>query len=723
MGKLSREVRGAKASRLILCALLFVLLTACVAGRSVTVYAAFAIETNSAKAVEIEAKHLSYDKVLGRYIAQGDVVIRQEGMELSADKVVLNNRSRVFEAWGNVLMHDRGDYLACRYLKFNLDTKTGHIRQGRIFIKDKHFFITGSQIEKISSDEYQAQDATLTSCDAAKAAWMVSCKSVHVTKDGYGVTDKAVFRVKDIPIMYLPKAYFPVKTSRQSGFLTPSVGYGQEDGFMTKNAFFWAIDEAHDATFTMETYGHRGVRLGGEYRYVLNEKAKGEINGSFLHDRLVDDNEDYPQTESDRWSLGARHFQDFSHDAQLKAHLNFVSDNFFLDDFPNTFSKTFIDELDDVDYETDNELRSNIILAKSWPKQQLNLTVEGLYYDSLILPHNDRVLQVLPQVTLTSLEQPLGKTPLFWNLDSTYVNFWRETGDRGQRIDLHPRVKYPFLLGPLEITPSAGVRETFYLTDWEDEGSDTESRELIDAGLEIKTVMEKVFATQGSVADRFLHTIEPTVTYLYIPDVNQDDLPDFDYIDRIYEQNNITYGLVSRLVARYLKQDGSYDYHQYLKAELKQSYNLINEPNGYQFDDEDDFSNVWGKLEYWSLKYFYGKLETELDPNDTETKTFSTLLSFHDTRRHRVSVEYRYERDRVEDFIAHGYLPISPTMDIYGSARYSMLEKIMWESIYGFNYHAQCWGVDLSVKEDRRPYDLQFRVLLTLNGLGTIGQQ
>ena len=66
---------------------------------------------------------------------------------------------------------------------------------------------------------------------------MVSCKSVHVTKDGYGVTDDAVFRVKDIPIMYLPKAFFPVKTSRQSGLLTPSVGYGQEDGFMTKTLF------------------------------------------------------------------------------------------------------------------------------------------------------------------------------------------------------------------------------------------------------------------------------------------------------------------------------------------------------------------------------------------------------------------------------------------------------------------------------------------------------
>jgi len=687
-----------------------------------TAYAVFDAGA-SAKSVEIEAEHLIYDKVLGRYIAQGDVVIRQESMELSADKVILDNRSREFEAWGDVLLRDRDDYLACRYLKFNLDTKTGTIRQGRIFIKDKHFFITGKKIKKLGPDEYLAEDATLTSCDAEKAAWMVSCESVHVTKDGYGITDKAVFRVKDIPIMYLPKAFFPVKTSRQSGLLTPSIGYDQEDGLMTKNAYFWAIDDSHDATFSLETYGHRGVRFGGEYRYVLNERAKGEMNGSYLHDKLVKDNERYPQTESDRWSLGARHFQEFSGGAQLKAHLNFISDNYFLEDFPNTFSKTFINELDDVEYKTDNELRSNIILSKHWNRHNINLTTEALYYDSLLLPHNDTVLQLLPQITLTALEQPLGTTSLFWHLDSSYVNFWRETGDQGQRFDFHPGVNYPFHLGPLEITPSAGVRETFYLTDWDDEGSDTESREMFDAGIEMKTVLERTFSWQGSVADRFLHTLEPTVTYLYVPDVDQDDLPHFDDLDYLYEQNNVTYGLVSRLIGRYVNHDGGYDYHQYFKAELGQSYNLINEPNGDQFIDNHDFSDIKAQLEYWSRKYFYGKLESDYDPNDTQSRTFSTLLKFRDNRHDQLSMEYRYERDILEDYIVSGYLPITPTLDIYGSARYSLLEKLMWESIYGFNYHAQCWGFDFSIKEEHRPYDLQFRVLLTLNGLGTIGQK
>ena len=180
---------------------------------------------------------------------------------------------------------------------------------------------------------------------------------------------------------------------------------------------------------------------------------------------------------------------------------------------------------------------------------------------------------------------------------------------------------------------------------------------------------------------------------------------------------------MSRLIGRYSNQKGGYDYHQYFKAELGQSYNLINKPNGDQFIDHHDFSDIDAQLEYWGRKYFYGKLESAYDPNDRQTRTFSSLFRFNDNRHDRLSIEYRYERDNLEDCVVNGYLPLTATVDVYGSARYSLLDKLMWESIYGFNYHAQCWAVDCSIKEDHRPYDLQFRMLVTLNGLGTIGQK
>ncbi|MBN2333354.1 MAG: LPS-assembly protein LptD [Deltaproteobacteria bacterium] len=675
----------------------------------------------AADTVNIEARHLLYDKVLNRYVAQGEVVVTQESMELKADRVILDNRTREFEAWGNVLMRDRGDYLACRYLKFNLDTKTGVVQQGRVFIKEKNYYITGDRIDKLGPDEYQVEKGILTTCDAAKAAWQIDCDSAHVTKDGYGVVDGAVFKVKEVPVIYLPKGIFPVKTSRQSGLLFPYLGYGQEDGLVTKNAYFWAIDENQDATFFLDTYGHRGAGIGAEYRYVLNERAKGEVRGSYLHDDLAKDKELYPNTEVDRWSFAGRHYQDFANGAMLRAHLNFVSDNAFLDDFPDAFAATFIDALDDVDYQTDNELRSNIFLAKNW--SYANLTAEFLYYDSLVKPHNDAVMQLLPQITLTAFEQQLGTSPFYGQLDASYVNFWRETGDRGHRFDLYPRVTLPFHLGPLEVTPGVGVRETAYMTDWENEGSETASRELYEAGVEVKTVLERVYDAQVLGIDRLLHTIEPTVTYWYVSDEDQSDLPRFDALDRLYEQNNITYGLVSRLIGRFPRPSGEgYTYHQYLKAKVSQSYNLINEPNGDQFSSTDDFSNIEAQLEFWSRKYFYGKVEGEFNPYDTWLESFSSLASWHDTRNDRLSLEYRYERDRLEEYTLTGYLPLLMTLDLYGSIRYSLLDNLLWESVYGVNYHPQCWAIDFSVAEEHQPYDLQFRMLLTLNGLGSFGQ-
>ena len=47
-----------------------------------------------------------------------------------------------------------------------------------------------------------------------------------------------------------------------------------------------------------------------------------------------------------------------------------------------------------------------------------------------------------------------------------------------------------------------------------------------------------------------MHTLEPTVSYNYTPRVSQNDLPEFDAVDRIPYQNEITYGFTKRLLGK-----------------------------------------------------------------------------------------------------------------------------------------------------------------------------
>ena len=55
---------------------------------------------------------------------------------------------------------------------------------------------------------------------------------------------------------------------------------------------------------------------------------------------------------------------------------------------------------------------------------------------------------------------------MLFEMDSSYVNFVRDIGSGGQRLDLAPRVSYPFSPGGLfTITPRVGFHETLYDTE------------------------------------------------------------------------------------------------------------------------------------------------------------------------------------------------------------------------------------------------------------------
>ncbi len=678
------------------------------------------------KTVEIEARYLYYDKQANLYHAQGEVVIRQEGMELQADKAVLNQALNEFEAWGDVLLRDRTDYLACRYLKFNYQKQIGSIKNGRIFIKEKNYYITGENIEKLGPNEYDVENATLTTCDAERAAWLIRCKKVHVKEGGYGVVDNAVFTVKNVPVLYLPKGVFPVNTKRQTGFLLPGIGYSDKDGVIVKNAFFWAINRSHDLTLYPEIYSERGVKFGAEYRYVINEQAQGDIRASFISDQLVEDNpEDYPDADKERWAFGAHHFQTLKVGTTLKADVNLVSDNEYLEDFPDTFSGNFIDELDNSDAKTDTYLRSLAVASHSW--ERYNVSGEARYYQSLLRKNDDATLQLLPEVALTALNQPVpGVDWLFWRMQGTYANFWRKDGERGHRFDFNPSLTMPLKFGVFEVIPFLELRETWYQTNNSDVRSDgSESRETLAAGVEIKSVAERVYACDWFGMDRLLHTLEPTVGYRYVPDVDQSDLPAFDDLDYLAEESNVTWALVSRLVGRYPKAGAldQFDYHEWLKFQVGQAYSFIDVADGVRFlEDDQHASNFFSQLELRSRGGgLYMKLENRFDPYDNANELMTALISTNGRRGDFLSLEYRYEREIAELVTGVGRLPLSSWLDVYGSVRYSVADSHIWETIYGFNYHPQCWSLDFSVDEERDPYDLSFRLLLSLNGLGGLG--
>ncbi|MEI6127259.1 MAG: LptA/OstA family protein, partial [Pseudomonadota bacterium] len=181
--------------------------------------------------VNIKAVTLNYDSKGENLIAQGSVEITQGTRVLKADFVKINLQTKDSEARGHVELFENGDTLTCDAFTINLETQVGTVKSATIFIKQDNIHITGNDIKKLGINTYEIQNGTITTCDGESPPWRVEAGKINVTIEGYAWVQNSTFRIKKLPVLYLPFAVLPVKTERQSGFLFPEFGNSSGKGF------------------------------------------------------------------------------------------------------------------------------------------------------------------------------------------------------------------------------------------------------------------------------------------------------------------------------------------------------------------------------------------------------------------------------------------------------------------------------------------------------------
>jgi hypothetical protein len=147
----------------------------------------------------------------------------------------------------------------------------------------------------------------------------------------------------------------------------------------------------------------------------------------------------------------------------------------------------------------------------------------------------------------------LSNFPLQFLWRAEGVNYIRKKGGDGIRFDLRPEVVLPFRMAPyLFGNVSIAPRETAYHLYTTVEGNDHNvSRELVEIRGIIGSSFSRVFKGNGGRVEGIKHIIEPEISYLFIPGVNQDKIPLIDDVDRIRRRNVVTFAVVNRLWAKF----------------------------------------------------------------------------------------------------------------------------------------------------------------------------
>jgi LPS-assembly protein len=721
----------------------------------------------------LEADEINYDQNFDEYSAKGNVMIYKGNIKLLADFVRFDHKNMKADAEGNVILTNGEDILSGTRMEMDLESQIGSVENGYLFIKENNFHLTGNLIKKIGQKTYTIDEASLTTCDGENPDWRITGKKIKIKEDGQGTARHATMWARKMPVMYTPYFYYPARKKRQTGLLFPEGGKSDRWGIYYSQPFFWAIDESSDATFYGQYMNSRGLRPGVEYRYYLDDWSKGSWMLDGFVDQKIDDGiggssekwgfedggVDILRKNEDRYWLRGSHHQRMPWGVRARLDVDIVSDQDYTRDFKNGHmgwknSKNFFEEVFSRDLDDYNDpIRTNRLnFNKTWPRYSLNAQLRYDLNSTIRNTHNpDVTLQQLPIIEFDGIKQRISTSPFFYNLNSQYVYYWSRDAKRTQRIDAHPRLYLPFQLKPfINIEPSVGVRETIWRPDKKEYGPDDKKfyhRELYDTRLDLFSEIYGVFHTGGKTIEAVKHTIRPRIIHDFIPDVDQDDLPNFDSLDRIANTNLLTYSLTNTLTSKTRKK-GSFDishridntkatvidsaadysYNDFLRFELGQSYD-INEAK--EKDPDRPFSPIGARLDLVPGRYIALEADALWSVYDTKFLSHNIIANLWDLRGDRLTMEYRYTRDSDE-------ISLNPTQSLSADLRVKMTDRISLSANYeynfldntrvqtgiGMNYKAQCWAfegriTDTTGVDDSHNYDFEIKV--NLFGLGEFG--
>ncbi|TLM66080.1 MAG: LPS-assembly protein LptD [Deltaproteobacteria bacterium] len=666
--------------------------------------------------VSLAADRLDVDNDNRLARASGNVALQQGDITLNAAELIWQESTRDVAANGYFRLAEPDAEMQGSSLQANLATRMGLARNSRVFIRQRNFHLAGEEIERLGEATYQVRGGSFTTCDGDIPDWQFTADRVNVTLGRYATARNVWFEIRNTPVLYLPYLIFPAKAERESGFLLPRAGYSSRKGGMLSLAWYEVIDRHLDATLYLDYLSRIGVGTGAEFRYLLGSDNAGEA----LAYRVTG-----VRGNDDTFAFKWRHRgNSLPGGFRLTADVDYVEDIEYFEDFGDVAEEY-----------TRDQAVSTLMLQRNWDR--LNVTVLAQYIRDLEeeLIDNDRIPQRLPEINVSVPLKRLGTSPLYARMENLLTNFVRQDGVDGLRYYLNPELSAVLRPGSwLELTPSVAAHGRYYHVDSTDDllsRDDYDNESLVgDYALTASTRLARVYPFTGFGFEKLRHSIEPQVTYRYIPDSSQARLPYYDVYDRIGPANRIEYALVNRLTGRAADAAGAPSYRELLNLRLSQSYDIAVERDD-DLADPQPFSEL--------------RIEAEARPTAETALSLDALAPVYgDQRFSRLTASARYSGRYGNTAALHyTYLSSSYSDDptdyldlrlatsllapVYAEfrERYDFREGQSLESLLNLEYRSRCWSLFLSLRnrssKDGGSDNNEIMAGFALSGIGRVG--
>ena len=632
-----------------------------------------------------------YSEVFDKEVTSffGNVDITRADQHIQSDRASYNTMSETMDAQGHVFYNENEISLYSNTVSLNLSTDEARLRDALFISPSGPIRGRADVVYRDSKYLSRYTNSAFTSCRPGNSDWVIHAERLKMNRQtGNAAAKHAWLEFKGLPVLYTPYISFPLDDRRVSGILPVSFSNSDKNGVDFSIPYYWNMAENYDLTLWPRYMSERGGMLGGEFRY-LTQKTLSSFALEYLPYDLL--------RKEARFAGSLKSNAQIYDNLTSHIDLNYVSD------------KAYFDELNDT-----LGLSNNRFLKS---QASLNYNVEGIRFFTGFETYQsiDRFqtgvnpYHILPQVNL-QLDHSFEQWPIGITMDNQYINFDRDGRVSGHRFNTKSSIVFPFETAGSYIKPKVSVQYTQYELNNPDNSSKSISRFLPIVSVDSGLFFEKNFKFADS---GFMHTLEPRLFYLYIPEKDQSDIQvfdsslyDFGYsnlfrenrfssIDRIQDANQVTVAMTSRLidsnsgVERLNLSMGQIFYFQ------DRNVTLGGAP------ETNNFSNLVVELSSQLTDSLSLRSAMQWNPDTSDFTRAQADMKYRGEAGKILNLGYRYRKDSLDLQVVNSQYIIQtdasvrwPIYDNWfgvGRWQYSLKHNSTQESFLGLEKESCCW--------------------------------
>ena len=644
----------------------------------------------------VNANSAIYDELTSQFLANGNVQLNSSAATVLGESIFIDEKNKNFELLN-------ADY------RFGFNSGRG----------------TAESFSITNSESLNLQSATFTTCPGDDPSWLFKASEINISQDeGWGEAWNTVFKIGEVPILYVPYITFPISEVRKSGLLFPEFGSTNRLGAYYSQPIYFNLAENYDVTITPKYMSQRGWQLATNFRH-LSEDTSNILQMEFM-------NEDLKLQALDERYLGyIQHESSWSENWNLQVQWTELSDDNYISEFKS-----------DYHHQSDTHLNNFAQLSYNTPM----LNISFLSQDMVELGAHDPSYKVPLQLEIdwTAFKSNNGFS---MSMLSSYSQFANNLVNEHsvERLHAEPEIAYQYYQPAFQFEASASYLATQYKQEFRDSDSN-----LIDRGIAKYRVLTGLnFEKQTQYfGNSVRQTLEPKLQYVFVEAQDQNGIGLYDSqrlkedyfalfrsqtyssIDRIESMNQVTVGVSTSIF-----DDSNKELFRFGIGQI------------HKFETNDDTlgTNTDGINSKPSLAIeLFGQLSLNWQVDggllyDRESEKIDSAfvaLDYWLDENKNIQINHRYVRDVADITINQsglfGSYKLNDNWSIAASYHYDSERDVSLDGLIGFEYRSCCWSVRVSAQRqvvlDLNNTDLNANseieyqngigINFTLNGLG-----